>query len=62
MKYSTHQFGISAILVILAHHYPVVSISGMLRQVVAYSSFSVYMFAFLSGVGLYFSLRKLTKK
>lgn len=57
-KYRNELFGLATIMVVACHSTSIINYSGILNKIVTYGGIGVYIFSFLSGIGLYFSLRK----
>lgn len=59
-KYRTELFGISTIGILIVHANDVIHAGGgviaeLIRKLFAFGGITVYVFVFLSGIGLYFS-------
>lgn len=64
-KYRTELFGISTIGILIVHSNDVIqsgegALSEFIRKLFAFGGVAVYAFVFLSGIGLYFSMSKMT--
>lgn len=57
----TELMGIATLGVLLAHTISIVSFPKTLEGILTYGNCAVYIFAFLSGFGLYFSLSTSTR-
>ena len=59
-KYRTELFGISTIGILIVHSNDVIQAGGtlteLIRKLFAFGGIAVYVFVFLSGIGLYFSI------
>lgn len=57
IKFRTQLFGIAAIGVIAVHSNSIINYPNIIKKIFGYGGLGVYIFAFLSGIGLYFSLK-----
>lgn len=56
-KYRNELFGIATLMIILCHSVSIVPFSESLSNIISYGTMGVNIFLFLSGIGLYYSLK-----
>ena len=56
-KYRSELFGIATIMIVVCHSTSVIDYPKFIEKVIAYGGIGVYTFAFLSGIGLYYSMK-----
>lgn len=57
-QYRSELLGIATLMIILTHSIAVISFPSMINKILAYGSTGVDVFLFLSGIGLYYSVKK----
>ncbi len=61
-QYRSELLGIATLMIILTHSIAVISFPSMINKILAYGSTGVDVFLFLSGIGLYYSVKKNNNK
>lgn len=61
-KYRNELFGIAALGILLVHSISIIEYPSAIRQLCSYGGTGVYIFVLLSGIGLYFSIKKSEEK
>lgn len=57
IKYRNELFGVATLMIILCHSTSIVPFSSRISNLISYGTIGVYIFLFLSGIGLYYSFQ-----